>query len=101
MNEARDLEHPDITRAQQTGYPWFPRKITVEATEEDARAYCLEQFPAFFSAMMAAFPSAVTGFLDVSRMLLFAYQLQTSHILRASPSVIVSTAAVSYSLSPR
>ena len=36
----------------------------MEATEEDARAYCLEQFPAFFSAMMAAFPSAVTDFLD-------------------------------------
>ena len=64
MNEARDLQHPDITRMEATGYPWFPRKITVEATEEDARAYCLEQFPAFFSAMMAAFPSAVTDFLD-------------------------------------
>lgn len=64
MNEARDLQHPDITRMEATGYPRFPRKITVEATEEDARAYCLEQFPAFFSAMMAAFPSAVTDFLD-------------------------------------
>ena len=42
MNEARDLQHPDITRMEATGYPWFPRKITVEATEEDARAYCLE-----------------------------------------------------------
>lgn len=64
MNEARDLEHPDITHAHQTGYPWFPRKITVEATLEDAREYCLSQFRDFFSAIMAAYPSAVSDFLD-------------------------------------
>lgn len=37
MNESRDIQHPDITQAEKTGYPWFPRKITVEATQEHAK----------------------------------------------------------------
>lgn len=64
MNEPRDLQHPDITQAERTGYPWFPRKITLEATQDHAKAYCAEHAERFFDFVLNAWPSAVTGFLD-------------------------------------
>lgn len=64
MNESRDIQHPDITQAEKTGYPWFPRMITVEATEQHAKAYCVGRAEDFFGFMMAAYPYAVLNFLD-------------------------------------
>ena len=64
MNEARDLQHPEITQAEKTGYPWFPRQVVIEATEDDAKAYCQQSYDAFFSFLMAAYPYTVAAFLD-------------------------------------
>lgn len=64
MNESRDIQHPDITQAEKTGYPWFPRKITVEATQEHAKAYCAKRPEALFDFIMKSWPSLVSCFLD-------------------------------------
>lgn len=64
MNEARDLQHPEITQTERIGYPWFPRKVTIEATEEDAKAYCQHSYDAFFNFLLASYPQAVDSYLD-------------------------------------
>ena len=64
MNEARDLQHPEIAQIEKTGYPWFPRKVTIEATEEDAKAYCQYSYDAFFNFLLATYPHAVNSYLD-------------------------------------
>lgn len=64
MNEARDLQHPEITQIERTGYPWFPRKVTIEATEEDAKAYCQHSYDTFFNFLLASYPQAVDSYLD-------------------------------------
>lgn len=64
MNEARDIQHPDITAAEQTGYPYFPRKVTIEATEKHIGEYCEGRFKDFFAFLMVAYPYAIDGFLD-------------------------------------
>lgn len=64
MNESRDIQHPDITQAEKTGYPWFPRKITVKASQETAKAYCVDRFGDFFDFLMESSPYAVINFLD-------------------------------------
>ena len=64
MNEARDLQHPDITQMERTGEPWFPRRIEVKAAEDDAERFCKEAFGLFFQFLMTACPYAVSGFID-------------------------------------
>ena len=64
MNESRDIQHPDITQAEKTGYPWFPRKITVEASQEAAKACLAERFGDFVNFLLKAYPYAVINFLD-------------------------------------
>lgn len=64
MNDYRDIQHPDITQAEKAGYPWFPRKITVEASQEAAKAYCADRFGDFFDCLVKAHPYAVINFLD-------------------------------------
>jgi hypothetical protein len=59
-----NIQHPDITAAEQTGYPYFPRKVTIEATPKHAEEYCGEQFKAFFAFLLTAYPYAIDGFLD-------------------------------------
>lgn len=64
MNESRNLQHPDITAAENTGYPWFSRVIKVEAGEKEAIKFCKESFEQFFNFLMASYPYAVSGYLD-------------------------------------
>lgn len=64
MNESRDIQHPDITQAEKTGYPWFPRKITVEATQEHAKIYCASRAGDFFDFLVKSHPYTVSNFLD-------------------------------------
>lgn len=64
MNEARDLQHPDITRMEATGEPRFPQKIQIEVSQELASMFCENEFEAFFTFLMINYPDAITGFLD-------------------------------------
>lgn len=64
MNEARDLQHPDITAAEKTGYPWFPIKVVTEISEADAKKFCQESFEDFWAFIMASSPSVAAGFID-------------------------------------
>lgn len=66
MNEARDIQHPDITAAEQTGYPLFPRKMEVTIPEEMAKEYFEQNFEAFWYFLTVTHPDAITGFLDDS-----------------------------------
>lgn len=64
MNEARDLQHPDITAAERTGYPWFPKRISFDLSEQEAKRYCQDAFEPFWNFLAKAYPYAITGFLD-------------------------------------
>ena len=64
MNEQRDLQHPEITEAHRTGQSWFPKRIYVDVSERDAMAYCNDNFSAFWDFLLAAYPYAITGFMD-------------------------------------
>lgn len=64
MNEARDLQHPDITAIERTGYAWFPRKVETEISEGTAKEFCKESFEAFWDFIMASSPSVAAGFID-------------------------------------
>lgn len=63
MNEARDLQHPDITAAERTGRPWFPRNLVIEVTEIDAKAYCQDAFSVLWEFLRVTCPDAITGFI--------------------------------------
>lgn len=64
MNEARDLQHPDITAAEKTGYPWFPRTVTMEITEDDGKEYCHKNFNHFWDFLMVESPYTIKKYLD-------------------------------------
>lgn len=64
MTETNKIQHPDITAAEQTGYPWFPRKVTIEATSKHAHDFCLDSFEAFFDFLFTAYPHAISSYLD-------------------------------------
>lgn len=64
MNEARDLQHPDITAAEATGYAWFPRRIFFDLSEQTAKSYCQDAFELFWSFLTKAYPYVITNFLD-------------------------------------
>lgn len=76
MNENRDLQHPAITQAESTGYP-FPRKTSVTVTEELAKGFCREAFDLFWYQLMICSPSAVTQFLDTYHQEFDEYICQT------------------------
>lgn len=64
MNEARDLQHPDITAIEQTGYAWFPRRVSAEISEAEAKNFCKDTFETFLAFIMAAHPSIVAEYVD-------------------------------------
>lgn len=64
MNEARDIQHPDITAAEQTGYPLFPRKMEITIPEDLIKEYCNKAFDSFWYFLTITCPDAITGFLD-------------------------------------
>lgn len=64
MNEARDIQHPDITAAESTGYPWFPRTVSTKVTENQAKDFCCDAFSLFWDFLCAAYPYAIAGFID-------------------------------------
>lgn len=63
MNEARDLQHPDISSAERTGHMWFPQNLTVEVSETDAKAYCHDAFSVLWEFLRAAYPNVVMDFI--------------------------------------
>ena len=63
MTDPRNIQHPDITAAERTGYP-FPRKVEIEVTEQLAWQYCNKQFDELWAFLMVAHPSAIADFLD-------------------------------------
>lgn len=64
MNQDNNIQHPDITAAEETGYAWFPRQVRIEATEKHARDFCGENFEAFFNFVMAVSPYSIINYLD-------------------------------------
>ena len=63
MIETNNIQHPDITAAERTGYP-FPRKQTVTVTEDLAKDFCLKEFEILWYHLTVCFPDSVTDFLD-------------------------------------
>lgn len=59
----RDIQHPDITAAEKTGYP-FPRKMSIEIPESVVKDYCQQEFESFWYFLTVTAPDAITGFLD-------------------------------------
>lgn len=64
MNESRDLQHPDITAAEKTGYQWFPQLVSFQLSETLAKSYCQDAFENFWAFLTAAYPYAVSSFID-------------------------------------
>lgn len=58
-----DIQHPDITAAERTGYP-FPRQVQITVTEDLAKEFCQSNFDIFWYSMMICHSDAVTDFLD-------------------------------------
>lgn len=63
MIETNKIQHPDITAAEQNGYP-FPRKVELNIPEEMVKEYCSQEFDNFWYFLTVARPDAITGFLD-------------------------------------
>ena len=63
MNPDNNIQHPDITAAERTGYP-FPRKVEIEVTERLAWEYCSKQFDELWAFLLVAYPSTISAFLD-------------------------------------
>ena len=63
MIETNNIQHPDITAAERTGYP-FPRKQTVTISESLAKDFCLKEFEILWDHLLVCHPDSITGFLD-------------------------------------
>lgn len=58
-----NIQHPDITAAERTGYP-FPRKVELTIPEEMVKEYCQQEFDNFWYFLTISNPDAIIGFLD-------------------------------------
>lgn len=58
-----NIQHPDITAAEQNGYP-FPRKMEITIPEDLIKEYCNKEFDSFWYFLTITCPDAITGFLD-------------------------------------
>lgn len=64
MNPDNNIQHPDITAAERTGFPLFPRKMEITIPEDLIKEYCNTEFDSFWYFLVITCPDAITGFLD-------------------------------------